>query len=68
MISDIPVDLVEDAVRGVNILNAEHPCIGQPCLNHGECIPFHDVYMCHCRLGYDGKNCEKGMFACRGGQ
>ncbi|XP_072023785.1 LOW QUALITY PROTEIN: pikachurin-like [Amphiura filiformis] len=59
VISDIPVDLVEDAIRGVNVLNAEHPCIGQPCQNHGDCLPFHDVYSCHCRLGFDGKNCEK---------
>ncbi|XP_006814478.1 pikachurin-like, partial [Saccoglossus kowalevskii] len=59
VVNDRLIDLVEDALTGVNIDNADHPCIGSPCLYNGECIPHHDVYMCDCHIGYNASNCEK---------
>lgn len=53
--------LLRDAQSGVNIENCEHPCVGEPCLNNGECLPSQDSYMCSCPLGYKGHNCQKSM-------
>ncbi|XP_077981026.1 pikachurin-like [Glandiceps talaboti] len=59
VINDKPLDLVEAALVGININNADHPCTGSPCLHDGECVPQHDVYTCDCHLGYNGHNCEQ---------
>ena len=50
--------LLKEALSGVNVLNCQHPCIGKPCLNGGQCIPMHDFYKCSCPLGYENTNCE----------
>ncbi|KAL3869158.1 hypothetical protein ACJMK2_041871 [Sinanodonta woodiana] len=59
VINNKPLQLIEDAISGVNIEGCEHPCVGHPCLNGGECVPKRDVYTCSCPLGYTGINCEK---------
>lgn len=58
MINNHPVDLISDAISGVNIESCEHPCVGKPCLNGGECIPKKDVYSCYCPLGFSGNSCQ----------
>lgn len=58
-INNSPFDLINDAISGVNIESCEHPCVGKPCLNGGECIPKKDIYMCYCPLGYAGKSCQE---------
>lgn len=58
VISDEPLDLIGEALRGINVANAVHPCSGDPCLNGGDCEPLHDAFMCHCKLGFSGPNCE----------
>lgn len=52
------VDLIRDAISGINVENCEHPCVGEPCLHGGECKPRKDVYICYCPLGYSGQNCQ----------
>jgi len=52
---------MEDAVSGVNVEGCGHPCVGEPCMNKGECVPNKDVYSCYCPLGYANTNCEQGM-------
>ncbi|XP_022092221.1 pikachurin-like [Acanthaster planci] len=59
IINDKPLDLIDDAIRGVNVLNADHPCIGQPCQNRGECAAQHATYSCQCPLWFQGINCEE---------
>lgn len=58
VVSDQPLDLIGQALRGVNVANANHPCAGEPCYNGGECEPLHDSFMCHCKLGFSGPNCQ----------
>lgn len=58
IINDRSLHLVSDALDGINIDNCEHPCVGQPCLNGGECEPDHAAYTCYCPLGYTNTNCE----------
>lgn len=58
VINNKPLKLMQDAKFGVNIESCAHPCVGQPCLNGGECIPKKDVYTCYCPLGFASTNCE----------
>lgn len=65
LVNDNALDLINEAVGGANVGNAHHPCQGQPCLNNGECHPLHENYLCDCRLGFKGDNCEIGQY-CKG--
>lgn len=58
IINNHPLKLIEDAKYGVNIESCAHPCVGQPCLNNGQCVPKKDIYTCYCPLGYASTNCE----------
>lgn len=59
IINHRPLNIVVNALDGINIDNCEHPCVGQPCWNGGECEPDHGSYLCHCPLGYTNTNCEE---------
>lgn len=61
VINNRPLKLVGDAKFGVNIESCAHPCVGQPCLNSGECVPKKDVYSCYCPLGFASTNCEQAL-------
>ncbi|XP_078656989.1 pikachurin-like isoform X2 [Branchiostoma floridae x Branchiostoma belcheri] len=61
IINDSPMDLISSAIVGVNVANADHPCVGDPCVNGGLCVPDHDFYSCNCPLGYHGMDCEKEL-------
>ena len=52
------VNLLRDAVSGINVGPCAHPCTGGPCLNDGECEPQLDQYVCYCPIGYTNTNCE----------
>ena len=49
-------------VLGVNIDNCNHPCVGQPCMNGGICLPIRDFYKCSCPLGFENTNCEDSQY------
>ena len=51
---------MRDVISGVNMENCEHPCVGEPCQNGGECLPKEDTYMCLCPLGFKGHSCHRG--------
>ncbi|MEE6470644.1 hypothetical protein FKM82_009021 [Ascaphus truei] len=36
----------------------EDQCISSPCKNGGSCFDQYQSYICHCLLGYEGRNCE----------
>ena len=59
VVNDRLMNLVQGAIGGINIGNCEHPCVGQPCLNMGMCLPQKDFYRCSCPLGYGNTNCEE---------
>ncbi|XP_038074554.1 pikachurin-like [Patiria miniata] len=61
IINDKPLDLIDDAIRGANVMNADHPCVDQPCQNRGECAAQHATYSCQCPLWYQGINCEEDI-------
>lgn len=59
VINDKPLKLLEDALGGQNVDNCvEHPCVHQPCLNGGTCMPALDLYRCACPVGFENTNCE----------
>ncbi|KAK3091994.1 hypothetical protein FSP39_024318 [Pinctada imbricata] len=60
IINDKELDLVDDADFGVNIEPCDHPCVGDPCLNSGQCLPDKEFYTCSCPLGFGGSNCQNG--------
>ena len=35
-------------------------CTGDPCNNGGTCVDGQNEYVCHCKPGYNGTNCETG--------
>ncbi|XP_071954470.1 pikachurin-like [Antedon mediterranea] len=57
-IDGFPVDLVNDALYGIGIVNANHHCTNQPCQNDAVCQADYDQHKCHCHLSYYGENCE----------
>uniref|UniRef100_A0A673KAM6 Pikachurin-like n=1 Tax=Sinocyclocheilus rhinocerous TaxID=307959 RepID=A0A673KAM6_9TELE len=58
-LNDRTIELNPGQAFGVNVLNADHPCVENPCANGGTCRPKWDRYDCDCALGYDGKHCQK---------
>lgn len=62
MINDEPMKLLEDYIHGVNIDNCDHPCMGQPCMNGGRCLPVGEKYQCSCPLGFENTNCEDSKY------
>uniref|UniRef100_A0A9J8CN72 EGF like, fibronectin type III and laminin G domains n=1 Tax=Cyprinus carpio carpio TaxID=630221 RepID=A0A9J8CN72_CYPCA len=58
-LNDRTIELNPGQAFGVNVLNADHPCVENPCANGGTCRPKWDGYDCDCTLGYDGKHCQK---------
>uniref|UniRef100_A0AAR2JH09 EGF like, fibronectin type III and laminin G domains n=1 Tax=Pygocentrus nattereri TaxID=42514 RepID=A0AAR2JH09_PYGNA len=58
-LNDRAVAVATGQAGGINVLNALHPCVENPCANGGTCRPKRDGYDCDCALGYDGKHCQK---------
>uniref|UniRef100_A0A4W3GM10 EGF-like domain-containing protein n=1 Tax=Callorhinchus milii TaxID=7868 RepID=A0A4W3GM10_CALMI len=59
-LNDRPSRLQQDFVLGVNVVNAPHACVSNPCHNGGSCRPMCDTFQCDCPLGFDGDRCQKG--------
>ena len=38
-------------------------CNSNPCTNGGTCTDRVNRYICKCRAGYTGTNCETGMYS-----
>ncbi|KAK1806966.1 hypothetical protein P4O66_005451 [Electrophorus voltai] len=58
-LNDHAVAMTTGQALGVNVENALHPCVENPCVNGGTCHPQRASYDCDCVLGYDGKHCQK---------
>ncbi|KAI1900209.1 hypothetical protein AGOR_G00047650 [Albula goreensis] len=61
LLNDRTIQLTTDSAEGVNVENAVHPCVDQPCANGGTCRPKWEEYECDCPLGYDGRHCQKAV-------
>ncbi|CAH1774566.1 unnamed protein product [Owenia fusiformis] len=57
-INDKPLKLFDELFYGINVENCDHPCVTQPCINGGHCVPFKDFYKCSCPLGFESEQCE----------
>uniref|UniRef100_A0A4W4G8J0 EGF like, fibronectin type III and laminin G domains n=1 Tax=Electrophorus electricus TaxID=8005 RepID=A0A4W4G8J0_ELEEL len=60
-LNDHAVAMTTGQALGVNVENALHPCVENPCVNGGTCHPQRASYDCDCVLGYDGKHCQKAV-------
>ncbi|XP_038661858.1 pikachurin isoform X3 [Scyliorhinus canicula] len=58
ILNDRTIRLQQDFRTCVNLENAAHPCVINPCANGGTCRPHHDVFECDCPLGFDGLRCQ----------
>ena len=37
---------------------SQNACLENPCQNDGLCSPIYQFYICKCKNGFTGKNCE----------
>ncbi|XP_045908453.1 neurocan core protein-like [Micropterus dolomieu] len=69
----LPVNMEEESNRGgVNISTTSlsptvevEPCVTNPCLHGGKCLPQGKGYSCYCPQGYAGENCEIDVDDCQ---
>ncbi|XP_038177503.1 pikachurin isoform X2 [Arvicola amphibius] len=61
ILNDRPIHVKHDFTSGVNVENAAHPCVGNPCAHGGSCRPRKEGYECDCPLGFEGVNCQKAI-------
>jgi len=43
-------------------ISAINECLSEPCLNNATCIDGLREYNCTCAAGYEGVNCQNGMY------
>ncbi|KAM8849460.1 neurocan core protein-like isoform 2-T2 [Spinachia spinachia] len=68
----LPGNMEEESSRGVvdirNITlsstDTVEPCVTNPCLHGGKCLPQGTGYSCYCPQGYTGENCEIDVDDC----
>lgn len=61
ILNDRTIHVKHDFTSGVNVENAAHPCVGNPCAHGGSCRPRKEGYECDCPLGFEGVNCQKAI-------
>ncbi|XP_037132276.1 neurocan core protein-like isoform X1 [Syngnathus acus] len=67
--SQLPGNMEEDSSRfnvsTVTMVPAVEPCVTNPCLHGGRCLPQGTGYSCYCPQGYAGENCEIDVDDCQ---
>uniref|UniRef100_A0A4W6E8I7 Neurocan b n=1 Tax=Lates calcarifer TaxID=8187 RepID=A0A4W6E8I7_LATCA len=53
------------ACRKRPITGCLNPCVTNPCLHGGKCLPQGTGYSCYCPQGYTGENCEIDVDDCQ---
>nr|XP_024216037.1 pikachurin-like [Halyomorpha halys] len=54
LINNRPLQILAEALAGVNVDNCPHPCVAKPCGDVAHCVPHFDFYKCVC-----DKHCEE---------
>lgn len=60
ILNDRAINLQSDLTEVVNLDNAAHSCLLNPCYNLASCQPRKERYDCDCPLGFVGRHCQKG--------
>ncbi|XP_061695787.1 neurocan core protein-like isoform X2 [Syngnathoides biaculeatus] len=67
--SPLPGNMEEESSRfnvsTVTLVPAVEPCVTNPCLHGGKCLPQGTGYSCYCPQGYAGENCEIDVDDCQ---
>ncbi|XP_071348242.1 neurocan core protein-like [Trachinotus anak] len=68
----LPGNMEEENSRGSNVSTITlgpaievEPCVTNPCLHGGKCLPQGTGYSCYCPQGYTGENCEIDVDDCQ---
>ncbi|XP_026169648.1 neurocan core protein-like [Mastacembelus armatus] len=68
----LPGNIEEESSKGSNISTVTlgpkvkvDPCVTNPCLHGGKCLPQGTGYSCYCPQGYTGENCEIDVDDCQ---
>ncbi|MBN3289841.1 EGFLA protein, partial [Polypterus senegalus] len=61
VLNDRTIPLDHSFTSGVNVENAAHPCVSNPCANKGNCRAKRDSFECDCPLGFHGEHCKRAI-------
>uniref|UniRef100_A0A8C4S1X5 EGF like, fibronectin type III and laminin G domains n=1 Tax=Erpetoichthys calabaricus TaxID=27687 RepID=A0A8C4S1X5_ERPCA len=61
VLNDRTIPLDHSFTSGVNVENAAHPCVSNPCANKGNCRAKRDSFECDCPLGFHGEHCQRAI-------
>ncbi|XP_019963642.2 neurocan core protein-like [Paralichthys olivaceus] len=68
----LPGNMEEESSRGANDSTVSlgptievEPCVTNPCLHGGKCLPQGTGYSCYCPQGFTGENCEIDVDDCQ---
>ncbi|KAK2822305.1 hypothetical protein Q5P01_022370 [Channa striata] len=68
----LPGNMEEESSKGSNISSVTlsptvkvEPCVTNPCLHGGKCLPQGTGYSCYCPQGFAGENCEIDVDDCQ---
>ncbi|XP_055722064.1 neurocan core protein-like [Salvelinus fontinalis] len=72
--SGLPSNMDEEGGRGAGFNQSnrtldsageEEPCVTNPCVHEGQCLPQGKGYSCYCPQGFTGENCEIDVDDCQ---
>ena len=56
------IECTDSNVQGIFLISDINECDSNPCLNGATCVNNLNSYSCTCVPGYEGDQCETGVF------